>query len=279
MRSECGWSLAVGWAALAAACAPSLSTFQPAHVAPKGHWQVDVGGEIFLAPGAAETLIDTAKTVAEKSKTQMLTDDEKWQIYDAGINVAISPPLTLPSSRLSVAYTPVDRLEVSFRYAGSAPRFGVRYQLIKQEDAGVDLTVGVGGSRFSYAVPLGDVLPVLKIDDFVRWSVDLPILVGKHGDWYRLWAGPKVLLTTFDTSLTLDLVVEQDEVARFDGKAAYLGAQAGAAVGWKYVFVGFELTVARVIGTAHATVLGRPVRDTDLGATVVYPSFGLMGEF
>ena len=63
--SALGAAVCVVGACLAGAgCAPSLSTFQPAHVAPKGHFSVSAGVEGNAPVGAFETLLDDGKNLA-----------------------------------------------------------------------------------------------------------------------------------------------------------------------------------------------------------------------
>jgi hypothetical protein len=40
------------------------------------------------------------------------------------------------------------------------------------------MSAGIGVSRFTYSIPISDYIPVLKIDDFTRWQIDVPVLVG-----------------------------------------------------------------------------------------------------
>jgi hypothetical protein len=259
-------------------CAPSLSTFQPAQVAPKGHLAASIGVEAGTAVGALDTLFDTAKELADRGQMgQPLTDDEKWKIFDAGVNLLLVTPSFGP--HLAAAYTPVNRLEVGLRYAGGAWRLGGRYQLLEHATAPVDLTVGVGVAHFSYEFPISDQIPVLKLDDFSRWQIDIPILAGTSRDWFRVWAGPKILFTKFETQLTLTLPSEQT-VATFNGTATFIGGQGGVALGYRKLFLAFELTLAEGFGTAHLTAVGLnpPTHDTSVSSFTVFPSFGLMGE-
>jgi hypothetical protein len=261
-----------------AGCAPSLSTFQPAHVAPKGHVAAEVGLEGGLPLGAFSDVVDAGKTLAAAGKNRTLTSDEKWQIFDAGVNLA----LTLPSigPHVAVAYTPVDRFEVAVRYAGSAWRGGARYQLLDHTTGPFDFTVGLGVARFAYEFPISDQIPGLKLDDFSRWQVDVPILVGTSRDWFRVWAGPKILLTTFETQLTLSLPNNDVTLAHFDGRAGAFGGQAGFAIGYRRLFFAVELTLAEVFGTAHLTAVGLdpPTHDTNVSSFTIFPAIGLMGE-
>jgi hypothetical protein len=261
------------------ACAPSLSTFQPAQVAPKGHVTAEFGFEGGVPVGAFTALVDEGKTLARQGATgQPLTDDEKWKIFDAGVNLLLLTPSIGP--HVGVTFVPVRRLEVGVRYAGAAWRAGARTQLLDRATGPFDLSVGLGLSRFAYEFPLADQIPGLELQDFSRWQVDVPVLLGTSRDWFRVWAGPKLLLTRFSTSLRLSLPTDTT-LASFDGTAAFVGAQGGFALGYRYVFVAFELTLAEALGSAHlaAPGLSPPTHAAAVSSFTVFPSVGLMGEF
>src|SRR5215471_13335525 len=245
-------------------CAPSLSTMQPAHVPPKGHVSVTAGFEAGASVSAIETLVDTAKDLARQGQMgQPLTDDDKWRIFDAGVNVLMDTPTIGPL--FAVAYTPVNRLELGVRYAGAAWRLGARYQVLDRATGPFDMTVALGVSRFAYEFPLSDQIPGLELKDFSRWQADVGFLIGTRRDFMRVWVGPKALFTKFETELDLTLSGDQT-LARFEGQAAFVGGQGGLALGYKHVFLAFELTLAEMFGTAHLTspALNPPSHDTHL---------------
>jgi hypothetical protein len=262
-----------------AGCAPSLSTFQPASVARKGHLSASAGLEGNVPVGAFETLIDDGKTLAKQGMSgQPLTDDQKWQIFDAGVNFILLTPSVTP--HFAATYVPLDRFEVGVRYAGSAWRGGVRYQLVDRASGPFDMTVGLGVSRFSYEFPLSDQIPGLSLEDFSRWQIDVPLLIGTSRDWFHVWAGPKLLFTTFSTELKLTLPSETT-LASFDGTATFIGGQGGVALGYRWLFFAFELTLAEALGTAHLSAVGLmpPTHDTKISSFTIYPSLGVMAEF
>ena len=261
----------------AGGCAPALSTFQPAHVAPAGHVQAGGGLEVGVPVGSLDDLIDAGKTLSDKANSgQALTDDEKWRLFDVGINVALNPPTFGP--HVGLAYTVVDRLELNVRYAGEVFRFGVRYQFLDRAKAPFDLSVGLGLSHDSYGFSIPDV-DVVRVDEFSRWRIDLPVLAGTSRDWMRFWAGPKLMISWFDASMALNLKSEK-VTAQLDGHVTYLGGQAGIAFGYKKLFAALELTLAEVWGTAHLTssVLSPTRHDVGVSTFIVYPSIGLIAE-
>lgn len=273
-------SLVVGLLAVAAAgCAPSLATMQPAHVGPKGTVQVAAAMEIGVPTGTIIQAIDTGKTLSDRALNgDPITEADREQIYRAAINWVGSPPQLGP--HFAANYAPLDRVEVGIRYAGRGWRLGGRYQLLRREEGPFDLVVGFGVARSTYKVPLSDVIPVLEVDDFTRWTFDVPVLAGTSRSWYRVWIGPKLVHSRFGIGTRLVIPNETPEVARFDGATTFLGGVGGVAVGYQHVFLGLELTVGHISGSATADLTTAGVaRSADLSGTIIYPTFGLMGEF
>jgi len=267
-----GLTLVIG-----AGCAPSLATMQPAHVAPKGHFEATAALEVGIPTGAIISTIDAGRTLSNAARQSNLTAEQERQVFDAGVNVLASPPSAGP--HLALAYTLLDRFEIGARYAGDGWRLGARYQILRHEEAPFDLTVGAGLSRSAFAVPVGDFIPILKVDDFTRWTIDVPILAGTSRSWFRVWAGPKLLWSHFDTTLRLSIPNGDTDLASFEGHATYLGGQAGVALGYRHLFFGVELTMTEVFGTATVTATSLPMlRAVDFSGLVIYPAFGLMGE-
>jgi hypothetical protein len=262
-------------------CAPSLSTFQTAAVPPKGHVSAALGLEGSIPVGGLIDAVNTGKDIGRKvDDGQTLTTEEKWQVFDGGMQLLLSPPSF--GYHLSLAYVPFDRWELSLRYAGSALRVGTRYQLLDRNTGPFDMSAGLGVSRFTFEIPIGDYIPVLKMNDFTRWQIDVPVLIGMQNRWFRVWGGPRFVATFFDSSLTLDLKVEEPVLAALSGHAYYVGAQGGLGVGYRWLFLAFELTVTEMMGSAQVSaplIADDPRRTIDLSGLVVYPSFGLMGEF
>ncbi len=249
---------------------------QPAHVAEKGHVQAEAGMDINTPTGSIVDVVDAASNLTNAARNRALTADEQRKVFDAGVNVAVNPPAIVPHA--GIAYVPVDRLEVGLRYVAGGWRLGARYQVLKRDQNGVDLSLGFGVTRFTYEFPVSDQIPFLELEDFSRWQFDIPLLIGKAGSWYRWWAGPKLMFTTYKTSLNLKLPNNPIEVASFKGTSAYYGAQAGVAFGYKHVFVGLELTLAEMLGHADSTLLDASHR-TNTNSFIVYPAIGLLAEF
>lgn len=273
-----------GWALVVAAvgCAPALSSFQPAHVAPQGHALAELGMDVSIPVGTISKTIDAGDSLVEAARTEELTKEQRKTIFDAGIALALNPPSLV--QHMGLGYTFVDRLEVAIRYSISAFRAGIRYQFLRQATHGVDLTAGLGAARYTFQFPVSEVLNILKIDDWTRWQIDVPIIVGKSADWYRLWVGPRLMYTRFGTKMTLDLppipstgYAGERVLASVKGNGYYVGGQGGVALGFKRVFLAVELTLVQLFTSAHLDAFGER-QSADLDGFIVYPAFGIMGE-
>jgi hypothetical protein len=265
---------------LTSGCATSLSSFQPAHVAPKGHVSAEAGADVSIPTGTIVSTIDTSKTLARAAQTRMLSEDEKLQVFRGGLNLAISPPFFV--QHIGANYVFAHGWEAGLRYAAGGWRLGVRRQVLDQETSGYDLTIGAGLQRFSFGFPIDNVIDIIKLDDFTRWNLDVPVAFGRRSDFLRWWAGPRMVLSTYSTQLTIEApqtggAVGQD-VAEAAGRGMYLGAQGGAAVGYRWLFVAMEMTVVRLVGNAHIDVFGRRT-EADTGTWIIYPGLAVMGEF
>lgn len=264
-------------------CAPTLSSFTPAHVAPSGHVQAEVGMDVSIPAGIVDELMDTAKTVARTADRQAanLTEEQRRVLLRGAATTLLNPPSM--STHLGVAVGVYEDVEVGGRLFSGGWRLGGRYQFLDQKTQSVDLSAGLGISRYSFSLGIPEVPILVDVEDYSRWMVDIPVLVGKHGNWYRWWAGPKFLMGTFDAGVTLTNPIDDQKLGfTMDGTSWYLGGQAGAALGYKWIFVAAELTVMHVGAKAEFAANGGTESASykpTVSGTIWYPGLGLMGEF
>jgi hypothetical protein len=267
-------------ALLCAGCGVGLSSNQPAHVAEKGHAHVEVGVDVSYPTGTIPDVIRAAESVEEATEQRAVSDDEKRRIFEGAAAIAINPPAAVP--HVGFDYGIAAHWEVGVRLATSGVRLSARTQLLTQAEAGVDLSIGLGVGRALLTPPVHSVFDSVTVDDFSRWNIDLPLALGRHGSWYRVWGGPRLLWSRVSQTMTLTLRdFGTPEPIRttgtVSGHALYVGGQAGAALGYRSFFVGPELTVTYLFGSADVDALGG--RDNvSVGSWVVYPAFAVMGE-
>ncbi|MES1188218.1 MAG: hypothetical protein ABUL60_30655 [Myxococcales bacterium] len=267
-------------AALCGACGVGLSSNQPAHVPEKGHAHAELGVDVSYPTGTIPDVIHAAESVEKATEERAVSNDEKRKIFEGAAAIAINPPAAVAHAGFD--YGVLTGWEVGVRLATSGLRASVRTQLLKQAEAGVDLSVGLGLGRALFTPPVHSVFDSVTVDDFSRWNVDLPVALGRHGSWYRVWGGPRLLWSHVSQTMTLTL---QDfgtpqpirTTGTVSGRALYVGGYAGAALGYRSFFVGPELTVTYLLGSADVDAFGGHDR-VSVGSWVVYPAFAVMGE-
>jgi hypothetical protein len=256
-------------------CAAGLSTSQPAHVPEPGHSQVEAGVDLSFSTDTTRKIVRAAQALEEASRERELSEAEQRAILLGAAELAVNPPAVIP--HLGFAVSPFERWELGFRFATSGFRIGARRQLLAQEESRVDLTVGLGLGLGIFTPPIEDVLESVAISDFRRVNVDVPIVIGQHGVWFRWWAGPRFLYSDVAQEMTLALPDGTKVTGTVGAHALYLGGVAGAAFGYKRVFIGPELVLMQLVGGAEMRVFGSHT-EVDLDSFVVYPAFAVMGE-
>jgi hypothetical protein len=263
-----------------AGCAVGLSSNQPAHVADPGHAHTELGVDVSYPTGTIPQVINAAESVDEATQMRALTDDEKRKIFAGAAAIAVNPPAAI--GHFGFDYGVAPRWEVGLRLATSGARLSARTQLLKQDEQGVDLSIGLGLGHALFTPPVHNVFADVTVDDFSRWNIDVPVALGRHGSWYRVWGGPRLLWSHVSQSMTLtlrDLATSQEirTSGTVSGSALYVGGYAGAALGYRSFFVGPELTVTYLFGSADVNAFGSP-STVSIGSWVVYPAFAVMGE-
>ncbi len=279
-------SLAVLVPGFALGCAPTLSSFTPAHVADKGHVQAEIGMDVSIPTGTMVRAIGASDELVKLAKERELTEAERQRALSAAFALLLNPPSVNP--HIGVAYSVAQDFELNLRYSVGTLRLGGRYQILHQAKNDIDMTAGLGIGRYTYEFPVSNTLPFITIDDFERWQLDLPFLVGKHSEYFRMWAGPRLIGTMFDTAiryhatpLPVPLAGPSQVLVSYEGYSFLAGAQGGVAAGYKKVFFAIELTLAEV--WLRSKVLahdgsGRKL-PLNLASFIIYPGFALMGEF
>lgn len=273
---------------LVTGCGPTLTTLQPAHVAPAGHVQMAGGFEVGVPTGTLVHMVDVGRSLSDRvracndaNQSCQLSTEDVGRLYDAGVSLTASPPSY--SQHFAINYGFDGRLEAGLRWAAGNYRAQGRYQLARAPEGPFDATVGLGVSRGSSGIPLGDILPVLKIDDLTRWTFDVPLTIGTSRSWFRAWTGLKFAYTRFQAHMHLELSANDVSLASFEGRGLYALAQGGFALGYRYLFVAVELTMGELFGHADAAVgptstTPATARSTDLTGLVIYPALALIGE-
>ena len=281
-------------AAMSAGCAPVLSTMHPATVA--NHKSVDAGMGYGVSVPVAGVVrsVDTAKKNVERTEDGIpLSDDDRDEIIKTSLGLVLNPPSF--GAQYRAAYGIFPKWEIDLRYAVSSWRIGTRYQVLTAEPPSHLVgSVGIGFSRYVFSLGVPDYLePIVKVDDFTRYDIDVPVLFGISHDIFHVWGGPKLVASFMSTGFDVCTQIDTgsgDCTARttgtLDGRVFYFAGQAGAAVGYKYVWIAAELTAAyadvQAGGTLKSTATTPATnekRDFHFGDVIVYPVIGIVARF
>lgn len=279
---------------LATGCASTLSTMQTAVPLERGQVQVSAGMGAYAPLG---TILDVAKlgkdqagrikdTVAD-GRDYELTQEDQQALLGAGISLAVAPPGVNYEfmARTGLA----SNLDVGLRYSSTQLRADAKYRFLHRGDAdpeslhpvertSKDLAIGLAISRQFFSGPLVDALRFVKLDDFERWDLEVPLYASIDvGDVFKLYASPKYVYGR--TTLGQRLAEAEDQAGRFVNlpgtvpsrvHSHFVGSTFGAAVGYRYVHLFVELTGGYT--SAKADVLGS---ERDLGGVTLDPAIGL----
>ena len=237
------------------------------------------------APSArSSTRARRCRTYARQQMS--LTPEQERQLFDAGVNVVVEPALRrLPLRGLLLARSIGSSSASATRAAAGASAPAT--SCCSHETDPFDMTIGARLLALGVRDPAGVVHPGprgrrLHALDGRRAAADrhlaqllpglgraeVPLLALQHGDAAfhprRRHARSRQLRGTH---------------------ASTTAARSGSPSATSYVFFAFELTLAGVSG--HGDVKTAPIRatarrlahDTDISGFIIYPAFGLMGEF
>jgi len=280
-------------AALAVGCAAPLAVNQPGRVVPQG--DVRLGGAVGLGIStSALDLITVAEDAQESFSAAIVSDgcrlddgslvdcvplDEYEPLIRAGLIGLVATPV-VPYWAIEARFGLLDRVDLGGRYTGGTFGLDAAFQLFGPTDGspGASATVGLGWNHHSVSLPLPSAAEKLKLEEFEREDIDVPLLFGyKVGDWAYLTAGVRYMASRWRIDLRPGIPawaktaaelaggqVDDDAVERViidalpetdeEGWVHQLGGVLGAYVGYKYAYVGAELTLTGYL--FEATILG-----------------------
>jgi len=278
--------------ALVTGCASNLSTLQTAKPLAQGQFQVSLGAGAFIPAGQIVDLVDLAIDEGEKIKEDVengerveLTEEDQQRILTSGVALAVAPPGLV--NEVMIRAGVVENLDVGLRYSGVSWRLDTKFRFFHAGDGedvpenkrkSIDMAIGLAGSRHSFKSPVLDLLKIVKIDDFSRWDVEVPLYLSTDfGDILRLYAAPKYVYSRTKLDQTLINFAEQGrDVSGFDVglpakvKSEFVGSTFGVSLGYKYVHVFAEITGGYTFCKPELFGLQR-----NLGGATFYPAVGI----
>jgi hypothetical protein len=284
MRSLCCLFAGV----LLSGCASTLSTLQTARPVERGHVQATVGMGYYVPLGQVFGLLKTAVPIAErgaeaarKGEPFAFSEEEAQTLLTTGVALAVMPPSS--GFEVSLRTGVVENLDVGLRYSANALRIDGKYRIAQQVDKEKrwDIAAGVGVSKYLFKHPIFDVLEFVKVDEFSRWDVEVPVYFSAElGEVLMLYGAPKYVYSRTNLDQQLVRVSESGTIGgqEFDlpllVHTHFAGATAGLALGFRHVHLMLELTGGYTVCSPR---LFGDVRR--LGGVTLYPAGGLSFRF
>jgi hypothetical protein len=269
----------VGLALASAACGTTVSTLQPAEPMRPGHVQAQGAFNVNVPASRIIDAVDTVATLSDRyasDSSYKPSDREQKDALAAGVGLGLSSPGVNPDLMLRVGI--FKNFDAGIRWSALNAHLDGKYRFLQtketpendpEADPGFQGSVSLGVSKTLYSGFVFDTLEFLHIDDYSRWNLELPVIFGSRlGNFGHAWFGPKYIYSHYSVDASLKNV---GVVSETSGSIHHLGAFGGIGLGYKYVFVFLELTIANMF--AKPEIFGQ---KTDLGGIVIVPAFGLM---
>ena len=182
---------------------------------------------------AAEELAALAAEIAHHDALYHQSD--RPEISDAAYDA-----LKRRNDAIEARFPALVRPDSPNRRVGAAPARG--FAKARHRRPMLSLDNAFGADEFGEFV--FDALEFLKVDDYSRWNVELPVIFGSRiGPIGHVWFGPKYIFSTYSLDASLKNI---GVVPESSGTIHHLGGFAGIGLGYKVVFVFLELTVAKM---------------------------------
>ena len=118
----------------------------------------------------------------------------------------------------------------------------------------------------------------IALEDFRRIELDVPLLFGWSSALGHVWFGPKLVVSASWTDLQIRIDEENTVLGNIDGVALYYGVQIGAAIGWRFLWLAIEVTVAGLASAANTESSVISLSSAPSGL-IIYPSAALILQF
>jgi hypothetical protein len=283
---------------LSTGCASTLSTLQTARPVEPKHFQITAGYGAYLNTGTVAQVVEAGvnqvKVIKRAYDTQepyALNSGEQRQLLSAGVALIVFPPSY--SFEISARTGLMDNWDVGFRYSTNAVRLDTKYRLFHEDNGqslgngcpevttdpsecrSFDVAIGLGVSKHLFSGFLFEVLEFVKLDDFSRWDIEVPLYISKEfGEVFKLYGAPKYVYS--HTKLDEKLVEASNAMGTVQGldvrlpesiHSHFVGATGGLAIGYKHVHLMLEITAGYTF--AKVPVLGE---ERDMSGVTLYPA-------
>lgn len=202
----------------------------------------------------------------------LLSQDEMQDLLGQAVALVLNPPNLSTQGQLRWG---VDRRwDLGLRIAGGAYRVDARLRMLESGPDPFDGSVGLGLGLYSYST-LSRRPARVAFQDFLRLEVDVPVLFGWSAPFGHFWFGPKLVFAASWTDFSMLVDDTHKILGDIQGVGLYYGAQVGAALGWKWIWLALEITAAGLLSSADAHSSVASI-DAAPGGLILYPAAALI---
>lgn len=267
------------WALALMGCSSSLTTLQPARTVPAGHVQAVTSLSVTPPIGLAADTWDALHELADDP--QISSADDARGLAELATMTLVQPPSL--DGRFSLAVGLAKRLELNARVGGATAGGGFRIQWLRRRPG----FYGAIGANVDYnynSFPVERITDRVDVQRFRRLDYSVPLTLGYSRKRFHFWAGPKLVISTFETDVGVCLGSNdecgQQAILRARGRARYYAGNVGLAFGSERFWIALEVTIARARIEADLE-MDMPRMDTAeadmvFEGRVVTPAIGLM---
>lgn len=275
------------WGAVAlasAGCAASAHQLQRGKSLERGQVEAVAAMALPLSSAAYTAAKDAAASLQQRSDEipkggAKFTDGEVRDLTKAGLALVLFSPL--PSQELSARVGIGWDMDLGLRLSGPRTQIDVKWQFLQKERHGVDVALSLAGGRHtepasSLLSSVAGVMESLHLLEYSRYDVSLALLASRDfGRWASLHTGLFYSRSRISVGTKVDEALAQAGTKTEDfvdpGPFSQVGGVIGGRLGYRWIFLTFELSAARV--EFAPSVLDQQV---DLSGVMISPALGLV---
>jgi hypothetical protein len=244
---------------LSTACSTSLTNMSQARVLEPGELQAAMGYQFDVHTRTMSNLVDVGRSTAEqiKDSEETFTEENLYKVVDAALSWKLFPLGGSPEviGRAGIFDGLLEGIDVGVRYNGNVIKGDVRLGLWESEDRRYALTAQAGYGHHRSVV--SSWMEWVTMTEWKRRDLDFALAVGyEYPDIVKLYATPRLIVSSISAEPRLANWMSErlpERVQAYnpseyfpDSRMYYIGANAGAMVGYKYLFLNFDLSVFRL---------------------------------
>jgi hypothetical protein len=275
-------------ALLSTGCATTYSTMDTARTTPRGHVQFNYARGIFLPLGPSTDLLSATGGMIKNAldDKEVLTHEEAQHLYDFALGLALQPPAWVDEFQLRTGVA--ENLDVGLRYSVTQLRLDAKARFFHSEAGhkSQHASIGLGASKYLFNNPLFEWLDYVKLSDFSRWDLEVPLLYSfEYRDSFMLYCGAKYVYTRFSIDQDLfeiqrrvsDLADQPAIVESIDANMHFFGSVFGLGGGYKHVFFFTELNYGYVyLRPEMYSFIDKQRKQRNLGGLTLHPAIGIL---